>query len=236
MSEQLNSLESEQAASMDVKSLNSTERIASTDSSVDGSEKPKKRAKRTRARSPDTLHKIKKTRRNKANNRERNRMHDLNSALDELRLMLPQTDEETKLTKIETLRYAYNYILALSEAVKIMDSMNEDSESTSSVEEQCSPPYSTYSPPPISENYANIKPEPVWQYNPSQCAQYSSPASVDCPDYFSETSYSPQSIDWNSVTSEQEESPMKYATHNVYQYTPQSVVIPAISTALSHCH
>ena len=67
--------------------------------------KPKKRTKRMRVRSPETLHKIKKTRRSKANNRERNRMHDLNSALDELRVMLPQSEEETKLTKIETLRY-----------------------------------------------------------------------------------------------------------------------------------
>ena len=75
-------------------------------------DKPKRRTKRTRQRSPETVQRIKKTRRNKANNRERNRMHDLNDALDKLRLMLPTGDEDTKLTKIETLRY-----VTLSESV-----------------------------------------------------------------------------------------------------------------------
>ena len=72
-------------------------------------DKPKRRTKRTRQRSPETVQRIKKTRRNKANNRERNRMHDLNDALDKLRLMLPTGDEDTKLTKIETLRYVPIY-------------------------------------------------------------------------------------------------------------------------------
>ena len=72
-------------------------------------DKPKRRTKRTRQRSPETVQRIKKTRRNKANNRERNRMHDLNDALDKLRLMLPTGDEDTKLTKIETLRYVPLY-------------------------------------------------------------------------------------------------------------------------------
>lgn len=81
--------------------------ITSSSTSCDNDtelEKPKRRTKRTRLRSPETVVKLKKTRRNKANNRERNRMHDLNDALDTLRVMLPHGDEETKLTKIETLR------------------------------------------------------------------------------------------------------------------------------------
>uniref|UniRef100_A0A8C5DP84 Neurogenin 1 n=1 Tax=Gouania willdenowi TaxID=441366 RepID=A0A8C5DP84_GOUWI len=61
------------------------------------------------------------TRRLKANDRERNRMHNLNDALDELRGVLPAFPDETKLTKIETLRFAHNYIWALSETIRIAD-------------------------------------------------------------------------------------------------------------------
>uniref|UniRef100_A0A3Q2VQF3 Neurogenin 3 n=1 Tax=Haplochromis burtoni TaxID=8153 RepID=A0A3Q2VQF3_HAPBU len=49
-------------------------------------------------------------RRMKANDRERHRMHNLNSALDALRSILPALPEDAKLTKIETLRFARNYI------------------------------------------------------------------------------------------------------------------------------
>ncbi|EPQ07388.1 C-X-C motif chemokine 14 [Myotis brandtii] len=55
------------------------------------------------------------SRRVKANDRERNRMHNLNAALDALRSVLPSFPDDTKLTKIETLRFAYNYIWALAE-------------------------------------------------------------------------------------------------------------------------
>nr|CAD7463845.1 unnamed protein product [Timema tahoe] len=56
----------------------------------------------------------------KANDRERNRMHMLNDALDRLRRVLPTFPEDTKLTKIETLRFAHNYIWALSETVRMI--------------------------------------------------------------------------------------------------------------------
>lgn len=49
-------------------------------------------------------------RRWKANCRERSRMHCLNTALDQLRLALPV---DSKLSKMETLRMAINYIEAL---------------------------------------------------------------------------------------------------------------------------
>ncbi|KAH7982970.1 hypothetical protein HPB52_008456 [Rhipicephalus sanguineus] len=69
--------------------------------------------------------KMKKTRRLKANDRERNRMHNLNSALDRLRCVLPTFPDDTKLTKIETLRFAHNYIWALSETLKLVGSKAE---------------------------------------------------------------------------------------------------------------
>lgn len=53
----------------------------------------------------------------KANDRERHRMHTLNDALERLRMALPTFPEDTKLTKIETLRFAHNYIWALSQTL-----------------------------------------------------------------------------------------------------------------------
>ncbi|KFQ90513.1 Neurogenin-1, partial [Nipponia nippon] len=83
------------------------------------------------------LSKQKRSRRMKANDRERNRMHHLNSALDALRSVLPTFPDDTKLTKIETLRFAYNYIWALSETLRLA--------------EQCLPPPPAFrgaAPPP----------------------------------------------------------------------------------------
>uniref|UniRef100_A0A672GUU4 Neurogenin 3 n=1 Tax=Salarias fasciatus TaxID=181472 RepID=A0A672GUU4_SALFA len=60
-------------------------------------------------------------RRMKANDRERHRMHNLNSALDALRSILPALPEDAKLTKIETLRFARNYIWALTETLRMHD-------------------------------------------------------------------------------------------------------------------
>ncbi|KAK4877728.1 hypothetical protein RN001_010234 [Aquatica leii] len=64
-------------------------------------------------------------RRTKANARERNRMHGLNAALDRLRCYMPiqQTTVDThsapqKLSKIETLRLARNYIFAMSQTLQ----------------------------------------------------------------------------------------------------------------------
>ncbi|XP_068182395.1 neurogenin-1 [Antennarius striatus] len=81
----------------------------------------KKTRRRGRARSEATVQVVRKNRRMKANDRERNRMHNLNDALDALRGVLPAFPDETKLTKIETLRFAHNYIWALSETIRIAD-------------------------------------------------------------------------------------------------------------------
>ncbi|KAH8873526.1 Neurogenic differentiation factor 4 [Schistosoma japonicum] len=53
-------------------------------------------------------------RRLKANRRERARMHSLNNALEQLRNILPTASRNsTKLSKIETLRKACDYIVLL---------------------------------------------------------------------------------------------------------------------------
>ncbi|XP_060930849.1 neurogenic differentiation factor 4 [Limanda limanda] len=57
-------------------------------------------------------------RRVKANARERSRMHGLNDALDCLRRVMPCYSKTQKLSKIETLRLARNYIWALSEVLE----------------------------------------------------------------------------------------------------------------------
>ncbi|KAG6941156.1 neurogenin 1 [Chelydra serpentina] len=83
--------------------------------------KQRLRRGRCRARSEAALHTLRRSRRVKANDRERNRMHHLNAALDELRGVLPTFPEDTKLTKIETLRFAHNYIWALSETLRLAE-------------------------------------------------------------------------------------------------------------------
>ena len=45
----------------------------------------------------------------------------LNVALEKLRVVLPAFPDETKLTKIETLRFANNYIWALTESLKAIE-------------------------------------------------------------------------------------------------------------------
>lgn len=69
--------------------------------------------------------KIRKHRRMKANDRERNRMHMLNEALDRLRCVLPTYPDDAKLTKIETLRFAHNYIWALSHTLQVVESTEQ---------------------------------------------------------------------------------------------------------------
>ncbi|CAB3409897.1 unnamed protein product [Caenorhabditis bovis] len=78
--------------------------------------KPKreKRKYRCRKRSPATIERAKMIRRDKANARERRRMNSLNDALEHLRTILPALPDEPKMTKIETLRKAQQYIATLS--------------------------------------------------------------------------------------------------------------------------
>ncbi|XP_061766787.1 neurogenin-3 [Nerophis ophidion] len=67
------------------------------------------------------VHAVRGRRRMKANDRERHRMHNLNSALNTLRNILPAVPDDAKLTKIETLRFAHNYIWALTETLRMCE-------------------------------------------------------------------------------------------------------------------
>uniref|UniRef100_K7EZB3 Neurogenin 3 n=1 Tax=Pelodiscus sinensis TaxID=13735 RepID=K7EZB3_PELSI len=96
-------------------------RFPSPDSRQCPPKKQKARRGRTKAKSEVVLSRQKRSRRMKANDRERNRMHNLNSALDALRSVLPTFPDDAKLTKIETLRFAHNYIWALTETLRMAD-------------------------------------------------------------------------------------------------------------------
>ncbi|KAM6196439.1 neurogenin-1 [Sarcoramphus papa] len=126
----------------------------------------RRRRGRARARTEALLHTLKRSRRVKANDRERNRMHHLNAALDELRSVLPTFPDDTKLTKIETLRFAYNYIWALSETLRLA--------------EQCLPPPPTFrgaAAPPSPGSDAGSWLSSASPSAPSLCASTSGPSS-----------------------------------------------------------
>ena len=56
-------------------------------------------------------------RRLESNERERLRMHNLNEAFQELRTVIPHVEAQQKLSKIETLSLAKNYIMALTNTI-----------------------------------------------------------------------------------------------------------------------
>nr|BAD91311.1 transcription factor HpNeuroD [Hemicentrotus pulcherrimus] len=78
---------------------------------------PKKRGPKKKKMTKARVQKFK-VRRVKANTRERNRMHGLNDALDLLRKVVPCYSSTQKLSKIETLRLAKNYIHALADILR----------------------------------------------------------------------------------------------------------------------
>ncbi|XP_042192467.1 neurogenic differentiation factor 1 isoform X2 [Callorhinchus milii] len=83
----------------------------------DENQKPKRRGPKKKKMTKARVERFK-MRRMKANARERNRMHGLNAALDNLRKVVPCYSKTQKLSKIETLRLAKNYIWALSEILR----------------------------------------------------------------------------------------------------------------------
>ncbi|RDD38283.1 Neurogenic differentiation factor 1 [Trichoplax sp. H2] len=79
----------------------------SNDGGSNGKSRGKKKAASSRSRARRLL----------INERERQRMHSLNAALDRLRSVVPHYPSDRKLSKIETLLLAQNYIVALTEAL-----------------------------------------------------------------------------------------------------------------------
>ncbi|CAL1686555.1 unnamed protein product [Lasius platythorax] len=73
-------------------------------------------------------------RRLESNERERMRMHSLNDAFQSLREVIPHVTKERRLSKIETLTLAKNYIVALTDVICAM--RNEEDQQTSGSETQ----------------------------------------------------------------------------------------------------
>ncbi|KAL3307034.1 hypothetical protein Ciccas_014466, partial [Cichlidogyrus casuarinus] len=78
---------------------------------------PKKRGPKKKPLTKEREVKLK-IRRARANTRERNRMHGLNYALEALRKTVPSFSNSQRLSKIETLRIARNYIMVLNELLE----------------------------------------------------------------------------------------------------------------------
>ncbi|XP_048856303.1 neurogenic differentiation factor 4-like [Brienomyrus brachyistius] len=87
------------------------------DGLVEGEKTQKRRGPKRKKMTKARLERLR-TRRVKANARERSRMHGLNDALENLRSVMPCYSKTQKLSKIETLRLARNYIWALSEVLE----------------------------------------------------------------------------------------------------------------------
>ncbi|CAD6197132.1 unnamed protein product [Caenorhabditis auriculariae] len=136
-------------------------------------EKREKRKYRCRKRSPATIERAKTVRRDKANARERRRMNSLNDALELLRSMIPSLPDEPKMTKIETLRKAQEYISQLS--------MLASSSPSSSSSEEATPYFSSL---PCSEA-SSVDPTPYTSpsFPPPQHA-YAQPAMMPCHDFY----------------------------------------------------
>jgi len=143
--------------SADVLLLFSSSGFTGDDDVIDAAAPRCRRSRGTVAMTPATLRKLRQVRRLKANDRERSRMHALNSALDRLRRVLPISHSSTsslsssssssaaatsdvtddgsaataRLTKIETLRSAYNYIQLLTDTLKALDNATPSSASPS---------------------------------------------------------------------------------------------------------
>ncbi|XP_006753632.1 PREDICTED: neurogenin-1 [Myotis davidii] len=133
----------------------------------DDEQERRRRRGRARVRSEALMHSLRRSRRVKANDRERNRMHNLNAALDALRSVLPSFPDDTKLTKIETLRFAYNYIWALAETLRLADQGLAESWGSGAAASPCaaaSSPLSDPSSPATSEDFSYSLGDPLFSF------------------------------------------------------------------------
>lgn len=74
-------------------------------------------------------------RRLESNERERMRMHSLNDAFQSLREVIPHVTKERRLSKIETLTLAKNYIVALTDVICAMRSEEDQQTSGSEIQD-----------------------------------------------------------------------------------------------------
>ncbi|CAK9798427.1 Protein dimmed [Anthophora quadrimaculata] len=78
-------------------------------------------------------------RRLESNERERMRMHSLNDAFQSLREVIPHVSKERRLSKIETLTLAKNYIVALTDVICAMRNEEKTTDQQSEISESQEP-------------------------------------------------------------------------------------------------
>jgi len=192
---------------------------------------PKKRGPKKKRMTPARIVKLKQ-RRLKANARERSRMHGLNDALEELRLHVPCFARSSqKLSKIETLRLACNYIGALAAILESGSRPDTVSFARSLVRG-------------LSQNTANVVAS-CFQINP-RALHAGSPTLHQLPHLGYQLSYSspfyPQMEQHNVTDAAVPGSfPFSVRNENVMDYgngcsAPMSVYCPPIDDVISGCY
>ncbi|XP_012284256.1 class A basic helix-loop-helix protein 15 [Orussus abietinus] len=130
-------------------------------------------------------------RRLESNERERMRMHSLNDAFQSLREVIPHVSKERRLSKIETLTLAKNYIVALTDVICAMRGEEQSTEQKmqqmqqadhggpsegSEASEACldiNTPSSSRSSSPESQSfYEDNQVDAIWDQKSSRCAAH----------------------------------------------------------------
>ncbi|XP_027203240.2 uncharacterized protein LOC113797106 [Dermatophagoides pteronyssinus] len=204
---------------------------------------------RIRSKSPSLVVKLKRNRRLKANDRERNRMHMLNKALERLRSVLPSSftenidnnndnnnndnfsddgnnsqhssNQNNKMTKIETLRFAHDYIWALSETLRSLDSQQQQQNHDQLISPTTlsSPIHLTDSPPSSSSlSSSSSSSDILYQSSSSSINQY---------DHYSPTTLS-------STASFFDENITNHNHHNHHHINPTTKI--SVITMASKIH
>lgn len=113
---------------------------STTDMTDDGEQRKMKSPKKSSKRRKASNARERNLRRLESNERERQRMHSLNDAFGDLREVIPHIKLDRKLSKIETLTLAKNYIKALTNVICEMRGEKTpysfDSSSKTNVEEE----------------------------------------------------------------------------------------------------
>ncbi|XP_015593806.1 protein dimmed [Cephus cinctus] len=123
-------------------------------------------------------------RRLESNERERMRMHSLNDAFQSLREVIPHVSKERRLSKIETLTLAKNYIVALTDVICAMrteeqsasqqlqqNSQEESSDQTNVCLSINTPTSSRSSSPETRSFYESNEINTLWGDHSNQCAE-----------------------------------------------------------------
>ncbi|CAF1014567.1 unnamed protein product [Didymodactylos carnosus] len=143
----------------------------------------KSRRGRKRIQDPSLVIQMKRNRRCRANDRERIRMRSLNGALEHLREILPIDDTDDKLTKIETLKMASDYICLLTNIL-----YNTNISPNSSRLQLSSPLSSTSSSSNTPCPYLSIPFSTSYNYYPSEQTFFKSePVDFTSSSYFQQT-------------------------------------------------